>query len=117
MVNYILFFTLYVIIAPQAPPSFISATSYSSSTIIVKWGSPSVDKINGIIDEYVVQYGRFDGTKITGKATNKTIAGNTTLQSVIVNLTTFVEYGFRVQAVTTAPGPFTEFAVIMTGEQ
>lgn len=46
---------------PSAPPQDISCTSPSSTSILVSWQPPPVEKQNGIITEYSIKYAAVDG--------------------------------------------------------
>ena len=62
---------------------------------------------------YEIQHGMFDKptmTLIDGTIQNQSIQGNTTFEVEIGSLQKFIPYGFQVQVVTVAPGPFATFS-------
>ena len=78
---------------------------------------------NGIIDSYQIRFGRFNATSedIFRDIKYRTInisdvmyETDTILVEVFERLQEFIEYGFQVQAVTVAPGPFTDLATNTT---
>ena len=53
-------------------------------------------------------------TLIDGTIQNQSIQGNTTFEVEIGSLQEFITYGFQVQVVTVAPGPYSDFAINTT---
>ncbi|XP_074850990.1 receptor-type tyrosine-protein phosphatase delta isoform X5 [Carettochelys insculpta] len=100
---------------PSAPPQDISCTSPSSTSILVSWQPPPVEKQNGIITEYSIKYIGIDGEddkphEILG------IASDTT-QYLLEHLEKWTEYRISVTAHTdVGPGPESLSVLIRTDE-
>ncbi|XP_067409186.1 receptor-type tyrosine-protein phosphatase delta isoform X1 [Emydura macquarii macquarii] len=100
---------------PSAPPQDISCTSPSSTSILVSWHPPPVEKQNGIITEYSIKYIGIDGEddksyEILG------IASDTT-QYLLEQLEKWTEYRISVTAHTdVGPGPESLSVLIRTDE-
>ncbi|XP_044301914.1 receptor-type tyrosine-protein phosphatase delta isoform X12 [Varanus komodoensis] len=100
---------------PSAPPQDISCNSPSSTSILVSWQPPPVEKQNGIITSYSIKYSGIDGEddkphEILG------IAPDTT-QYLLEQLEKWTEYRISVTAHTdVGPGPESEFVLIRTDE-
>uniref|UniRef100_A0A674KD37 Receptor-type tyrosine-protein phosphatase S n=1 Tax=Terrapene triunguis TaxID=2587831 RepID=A0A674KD37_9SAUR len=100
---------------PSAPPQDISCTSPSSTSILVSWQPPPVEKQNGIITEYSIKYIGIDGEddkphEILG------IASDTT-QYLLEQLEKWTEYRISVTAHTdVGPGPESLSVLIRTDE-
>uniref|UniRef100_A0A674KF24 Receptor-type tyrosine-protein phosphatase S n=1 Tax=Terrapene triunguis TaxID=2587831 RepID=A0A674KF24_9SAUR len=100
---------------PSAPPQDISCTSPSSTSILVSWQPPPVEKQNGIITEYSIKYIGIDGEddkphEILG------IASDTT-QYLLEQLEKWTEYRISVTAHTdVGPGPESLSILIRTDE-
>ncbi|KAL8203159.1 UNVERIFIED_CONTAM: hypothetical protein K2H54_043504 [Gekko kuhli] len=100
---------------PSAPPQDISCNSPSSTSILVSWQPPPVEKQNGIITSYSIKYIGIDGEDdkphdILG------IAPDTT-QYLLEQLEKWTEYRISVTAHTdVGPGPESESVLIRTDE-
>uniref|UniRef100_A0A8C8SY90 Receptor-type tyrosine-protein phosphatase S n=1 Tax=Pelusios castaneus TaxID=367368 RepID=A0A8C8SY90_9SAUR len=100
---------------PSAPPQDISCTSPSSTSILVSWHPPPVEKQNGIITEYSIKYTEIDGEdekphEILG------ITSDTT-QYLLERLEKWTEYRISVTAHTdVGPGPESLSVLIRTDE-
>uniref|UniRef100_A0A674KGV2 Receptor-type tyrosine-protein phosphatase S n=1 Tax=Terrapene triunguis TaxID=2587831 RepID=A0A674KGV2_9SAUR len=99
----------------RSPPQDISCTSPSSTSILVSWQPPPVEKQNGIITEYSIKYIGIDGEddkphEILG------IASDTT-QYLLEQLEKWTEYRISVTAHTdVGPGPESLSVLIRTDE-
>ena len=80
--------------APSAPPSAVTVTSVSSSTLTIQWGDVPCIHQNGEITGYTIQYG---ATGSGNKQTVKTSETEVTLSS----LTPETNYEISVAAVNT----------------
>ncbi|XP_060546455.1 receptor-type tyrosine-protein phosphatase delta isoform X4 [Pantherophis guttatus] len=100
---------------PSAPPQDISCNSPSSTSILVSWQPPPVEKQNGIITSYSIKYTGTDGEddkphEILG------ITPDTT-QYLLEQLEKWTEYRISVAAHTdVGPGPESESVFIRTDE-
>ncbi|XP_060988761.1 receptor-type tyrosine-protein phosphatase delta isoform X18 [Dama dama] len=100
---------------PSAPPQDVSCTSPSSTSILVSWQPPPVDKQNGIITEYSIKYTAVDGEddkphEILG------IPSDTT-KYLLEQLEKWTEYRITVTAHTdVGPGPESLSVLIRTDE-
>ena len=81
--------------APSAPPSSVTVTDVTSSTISVQWGSVPCIHQNGDITGYSVQY------EVMGSGNTQTIpvSGAATTQTTISGLTPSTTYSIEVAAV------------------
>lgn len=82
----------------------------------ITWSPPPLYLTNGIIDGYEIQYGRYDqgSGDIQVDIITLLIEGNNTFNHTIEDLQEYIEYGFRVRAVTVAPGPYSELVLNKT---
>ncbi|NXH43786.1 PTPRD phosphatase, partial [Dicaeum eximium] len=100
---------------PSAPPQDISCTSPSSTSILVSWKPPPVEKQNGIITAYSIKYIGIDGEdvkphEILGIASDST-------QYLLEQLEKWTEYRISVTAHTdVGPGPESLAVLIRTDE-
>lgn len=100
---------------PSAPPQDISCTSPSSTSILVSWKPPPVEKQNGIITEYSIKYIEIDGEdvkphEILGISSDST-------QYLLEQLEKWTEYRISVTAHTdVGPGPESLAVLIRTDE-
>ncbi|NWU07282.1 PTPRD phosphatase, partial [Cephalopterus ornatus] len=100
---------------PSAPPQDISCTSPSSTSILVSWKPPPVEKQNGIITEYSIKYIGIDGEdlkphEILGISSDST-------QYLLEQLEKWTEYRISVTAHTdVGPGPESLAVLIRTDE-
>ena len=81
--------------APSAPPSSVSATGQSSTSITVQWGSVPCIHQNGVITGYSVQY-RVMGS---GDTMTMPVGGADTTQTTIGDLMSSTTYSIQVAAV------------------
>ena len=84
--------------APSSPPSSVTVTGVTSSTISVQWGSMPCIHQNGDITGYSVQY------EVMGSGNTQTIpvSGATTTQTIISGLNPSTTYSIEVAAVNSA---------------
>ncbi|NXO05323.1 PTPRD phosphatase, partial [Rhinopomastus cyanomelas] len=100
---------------PSAPPQDISCTSPSSTSILVSWKPPPVEKQNGIITGYSIKYIGIDGEdvkphEILGISSDST-------QYLLEQLEKWTEYRISVTAHTdVGPGPESLAVLIRTDE-
>ncbi|NXM71778.1 PTPRD phosphatase, partial [Serilophus lunatus] len=100
---------------PSAPPQDISCTSPSSTSILVSWKPPPVEKQNGIITEYSIKYIGVDAEdvkphEILGISSDST-------QYLLEQLEKWTEYRISVTAHTdVGPGPESLAVLIRTDE-
>lgn len=100
---------------PSAPPQDISCTSPSSTSILVSWKPPPVEKQNGIITAYSIKYIGIDGEdvkphEILGISSDST-------QYLLEQLQKWTEYRISVTAHTdVGPGPESLAVLIRTDE-
>ena len=81
--------------APSTPPSPVSATVESSTSITVQWGSVPCIHQNGAITGYSVQYGVVG----SGSTQTMTVSGASTTQTTISGLNPSTNYSIQVAAV------------------
>ena len=81
--------------APSAPPSTVSATVESSTSITVQWGSVPCIHQNGDITGYSVQY------EVMGSGDTQTVAvdGAAATEATITDLTPSTTYSISVAGV------------------
>ncbi|NXU16882.1 PTPRD phosphatase, partial [Pardalotus punctatus] len=100
---------------PSAPPQDISCTSPSSTSILVSWKPPPVEKQNGIITAYSIKYIGIDGEdvkphEILGISSDST-------QYLLEQLEKWTEYRISMTAHTdVGPGPESLAVLIRTDE-
>ncbi|NXV56493.1 PTPRD phosphatase, partial [Molothrus ater] len=100
---------------PSAPPQDISCTSPSSTSILVSWKPPPVEKQNGIITAYSIKYIGIDGEdvkphEILGISSDST-------HYLLEQLEKWTEYRISVTAHTdVGPGPESLAVLIRTDE-
>ncbi|NXH15845.1 PTPRD phosphatase, partial [Bucco capensis] len=100
---------------PSAPPQDITCTSPSSTSILVSWKPPPVEKQNGIITEYSIKYIGIDGEdvkphEILGISSDST-------QYLLEQLEKWTEYRISMTAHTdVGPGPESLAVLIRTDE-
>ena len=107
------YFILHLNTAPEAPPVSVTATTNSTTSIIVRWNPPPLDMTNGIIDSYEIRYDNNTDDAVSDMII-ELISGNETFEFEVRNLQEFVEYGFQVRAITVAAGPYSDFATNTT---
>ncbi|NXI91541.1 PTPRD phosphatase, partial [Psophia crepitans] len=100
---------------PSAPPQDISCTSPSSTSILVSWKPPPVEKQNGIITEYSIKYIGIDGEDVKPHEILGISSDNT--QYLLEQLEKWTEYRISVTAHTdVGPGPESLAVLIRTDE-
>ncbi|NXY20056.1 PTPRD phosphatase, partial [Atrichornis clamosus] len=100
---------------PSAPPQDISCTSPSSTSILVSWKPPPVEKQNGIITEYSIKYIGIDGEDVTPHEILGISSDST--QYLLEQLEKWTEYRISVTAHTdVGPGPESLAVLIRTDE-
>ncbi|NXL33971.1 PTPRD phosphatase, partial [Glaucidium brasilianum] len=100
---------------PSAPPQDISCTSPSSTSILVSWKPPPVEKQNGIITEYSIKYIGIDGEDV--KPHEILGISSDTTQYLLEQLEKWTEYRISVTAHTdVGPGPESLAVLIRTDE-
>ena len=85
--------------APSAPLNLM-AVVITTFSVSLQWNEPQ--PTNGIIRRYIVQYYR---TSTPGSFTLFNDSSTMT-SAMVINLSLFTDYTFRVSAVTVAEGPF-----------
>ncbi|XP_069482039.1 receptor-type tyrosine-protein phosphatase delta isoform X4 [Ambystoma mexicanum] len=100
---------------PSAPPQDIRCTSPSSTSILVSWLPPPVEKQNGIITEYAIKYVGLDGEDV--KPHDILDISSDTTQYLLEHLEKWTEYQITVTAHTdVGPGPESLAVLIRTDE-
>lgn len=100
---------------PSAPPQDISCTSPSSTSILVSWQPPPVEKQNGIITQYSIKYTAVDGED--DKAHEILGIPADTTKYLLEQLEKWTEYRITVTAHTdVGPGPESLSVLIRTDE-
>ncbi|NWS63856.1 PTPRD phosphatase, partial [Chunga burmeisteri] len=100
---------------PSAPPQDISCTSPSSTSILVSWKPPPVEKQNGIITEYSIKYIGIDGEDVKPHEIFGISSDST--QYLLEQLEKWTEYRISVTAHTdVGPGPESLAVLIRTDE-
>ncbi|CAI8041621.1 Tyrosine-protein phosphatase Lar [Geodia barretti] len=92
---------------PSGPPTNVTATSLSSTSIKLTWMPPPLHNQNGIIREYIIHY----YVSETRESVVKQSPDNYT-STIITDLHPYYTYSFEVAAVTVGAGPLsTEFTI------
>ncbi|NXB91448.1 PTPRD phosphatase, partial [Vidua chalybeata] len=100
---------------PSAPPQDISCTSPSSTSILVSWKPPPVEKQNGIITAYSIKYIGIDGEDV--KPHEILGISSDSSQYLLEQLEKWTEYRISVTAHTdVGPGPESLAVLIRTDE-
>ena len=97
--------------APSVPPSSVTVTGVTSSTISVQWGSVPCIHQNGDITGYSVQY------EVMGSGNTQTmnVTGPDVTEATLSNLTASTTYSVQVAAVNSAGiGVFSNNQSVMT---
>ena len=84
--------------APSAPPTSVSTSDVTSSSITVQWGAVDCIHHNGDIAGYSVQYG-VEGNNSTNTTT---VSGGTTTKATLSGLQPATNYEIEVAAVSSA---------------
>ena len=97
--------------APSAPPSSLTVTGVTSSTISVQWGSVPCIHQNGDITGYSVQYGEVG----SGNTQTINVNGADVTEATLSSLTPSTTYSVQVAAVNSAgTGVFSNSQSAMT---
>jgi netrin-G3 ligand len=87
---------------PSAPPTMISLTRVTSQSVEFSWFPPPPGTVNGVLRSYQVEFDR----------TNHTVPDGTSFQRS--GLSPYTNYSFRVAAVTTKVGTFSDISSVRT---
>ena len=99
--------------APSAPPTSVSVSEVTSSSITVQWGPVDCIHRNGDITGYSVQYGKVGSAE--GERTLQIVEGAMDRQATISGLTPSTEYTVSVAADNTAgTGVYSDESVLET---
>ena len=97
--------------APSAPPTSVSVSEVTPSSITVQWGPVDCIHRNGDITGYSVQYGE------VGSGSTQTISVSEGTETTIVGLSSSTEYSIQVAAVNSAgTGPYSDAITAETEE-
>ena len=86
--------------APSAPPSSVSASEVTSSSITVQWGPVDCARRNGDITGYSVRYGEVGSAE--GERTLQIVERDVDRRATISGLTLSTEYTVSVAAINSA---------------
>ena len=81
--------------APSAPPTFVSVSSVTSSSITVQWRAVDCIHRNGDITGHIVQY----GIQGSGSTVRKNVPGGAATEATLTGLTSATAYYVEVAAV------------------
>ena len=97
---------------PSAAPSNLTEIVVNSTTVRLKWISPSRETHNGVLTKYSILYSRTD------RRIEQEVLVSAVLQSYdVTNLAAYINYTFRVAAVTSAgTGVYSEYVSARTME-
>ena len=95
---------------PSTPPMTIKLTSLSAFEIEMTWNSPSNESLNGILQNYIIEW------RISGGSVSNVTLGSSTNSHQFKNLKPFTEYNVRIVAITVARGPFSDWYTNRTKE-
>jgi len=97
--------------APSAPPTFVSVSSVTSSSITVQWRAVDCIHRNGDITGHVVQY----AIQGSGNMVRKNVPGGTTTKATLTGLKSATAYYVEVAAVNSVGiGVYNESISILT---
>ena len=97
--------------APSAPPTFVSVSSVTSSSITVQWRAVNCIQRNGDITGHIVQY-RIQGS---GSTVRKNVPGGYATEAMLTGLTSTTAYYVEVAAVNSVGiGVYSESISILT---
>ena len=89
--------------APSAPPTSVSVSEVTPSSITVQWGPVDCIDRNGDITGYPVRYGEVG----SGSTQTMSVSGGTSTETTIAGLSSSTEYSIQVAAVNSAgTGPY-----------
>ena len=80
--------------APSSPPTSVSTTDVTSSSITVQWGAVDCIHRNGDITGYSVQY----GVQGSGSTQTESVSGGATTDATISGLTKDTSYDIELAA-------------------
>ena len=81
--------------APSAPPTSVSTSDITSSTIVLQWEPVDCIHRNGDITGYSVQY----GVQGSGSTLTMNVCGGDTYKTMITRLNSAANYSIKVAAV------------------
>ena len=97
--------------APSAPPTSVSTSDVTSSSITVQWGAVDCIHRNGDITGYSVRY----GVQGSGSIQIESVSGGTTNKFTISELESATTYKIRVAAVNCAgTGVYSDPVFVLT---
>ena len=94
--------------APSAPPTSVTVSEVTSSSITVRWGAVDCIHRNGNITGYLVRY------RNTTAGTMQDISVSSVTEYTITDLIPSTAYGVRVGTVNSAGGNFSNEVITMT---
>ena len=97
--------------APSAPPTAVSTSDVTSSSITVQWGAVDCIHRNGDITGYSVRY----GVQGSGSTQTESVSGDTTTEATISGLASGTNYDIQVAAVNSAgTGVYSDPLTVLT---
>ena len=97
--------------APSAPPTFVSVSSVTSSSITVQWRAVNCIHRNGDITGHIVQY----SIQGSGSTVRKNVPGGSATEATLTGLTSTTAYYVAVAAVNSVGiGVYSESISILT---
>ena len=97
--------------APSAPPTYVSTSEVTSSSITLQWGPVDCIQRNGDISGYLVQY----EVQGSGNTQTKRVSGSTTTEVTISGLNASANYNIQVAAVSSAgAGVYSDIISVFT---
>ena len=103
--------TIYSLPAPSAPPSSVSTSDVTSSSITVQWGAVDCIHRNGDITGYSVRY----GVQGSGSTQTLNVSGSSTTEATISGLESAAYYSIEVAAVNGAgTGEYSDVLTVLT---
>ena len=86
--------SLTLLSVPSAPPTFVSTSVVTSSSITVQWGAVDCIHRNGDITDYSVRY----GVQGSGSTQTESVSGGATTEATISGLESATNYTIEVAA-------------------
>ena len=97
--------------APSAPPTSVSTSDVTSSSITVQWGAVDCIHRNGDITGYSVRY----GVQGSGSTQTESVSGGATTEAIISGLAAGTNYDIEVAAVNSAgTGVYSDPLTVLT---
>ena len=97
--------------APSAPPTSVSTSDVTSSSITVQWGAVDCIHRNGNITGYSVRY----GVQGSGSKQTESVSGGATTEATISGLAAGTNYSIEVAAVNSAgTGVYSNLLPVLT---